>query len=322
MTELRSDLELSLIEHVERGNVFCSFLLPYWTSVNGLLECDYDIPQDLSHQLYFVRLMKFKVGCAERFAEMLDFGLQIDIDGIISKQIFNTICNYEHFDCLILLMVRGIEVFDVVDERIPLIHYISQYPKALPAIEYMFWLDPTLNDYSTFVGWVPLTYACRSGNLSVVQYLISKGANPLHIDLGKKTMLHHAVIQGTIELVDLLLSYGIQIDARDSNEKTALHHACERGNATLVNYLISRGADINAKDIINSTPVKSAYCKDQAAVMHLLLTRHKAKLHVINWREMFAGSASAQLVKEEYFHRMLAIPRYMGALFRTSELFR
>jgi hypothetical protein len=212
--------------------------------------------------------------------------LEITIDGKINKPIFDAICNYQQFDCLLLLMTRDIEVFEVIQQKVPLIHYVSQYSKALSVVEYMFYLDPSLKDYFTFVGRSPLTYACRSGCFNVVRYLIGKGTNPLHVDRGKKTLLHHATLQAEVALIDLLLSYGIAIDASDSNEKPALHYACELGNSTVAEHLISRGADINAQDIIKYTPVKLACGKNHPAVMQLLLTTHKAKLNGIDWQEL------------------------------------
>ena len=68
--------------------------------------------------------------------------------------------------------------------------------------------------------WSPLHYACRHGRLTIVKYLISKGAN---------------------------------IEAKNQIGQTPLHCAA-RGRTDVVKYLVSKGANKNAKNGFGKTP--------------------------------------------------------------------
>ena len=75
----------------------------------------------------------------------------------------------------------------------------------------------------------PLHIACNQGYLSIVQYLIEKGAN---------------------------------IEAKDKYQQTPLHIACQNNNLPVVQYLIEKGANIEAQDYQKRTLIHGFSMKE------------------------------------------------------------
>jgi hypothetical protein len=68
-------------------------------------------------------------------------------------------------------------------------------------------------------GWTPLLSACKAGSLSVVAYLLEKGAS-LTSDEDGTTCLHLAAESGNIELVRMLVEkHGMALEARRDSFK-------------------------------------------------------------------------------------------------------
>ncbi len=72
--------------------------------------------------------------------------------------------------------------------------------------------------------------------------------------------MHEAAYEGQLEVVKYLISNGADIKAKDNSGDTPLHAASRRGRGRLeiVKYLISKGADIHAKTNIGVTPLRLA----------------------------------------------------------------
>ena len=98
-------------------------------------------------------------------------------------------------------------------------------------------------------------YASIGGVLSIVQELIEKQKVDKDIQgYFKQTPLYYACWNNHPSLVQYLISNGANIEARDENNWTPLHWASNFGAADIVKDLVAIGADTESKDNDGNTP--------------------------------------------------------------------
>lgn len=162
-----------------------------------------------------------------------------------------------------------------------LLHYACDNGN-LDACKFLFMCDGMasafLNEINTF-GHTPLFYAASSGNLSVVKWLISNGADidmdysdrsdvvPRDGDLGIFTPLQIACFRGHEAVANFLVECNADLSGTRRNGKTPLHFASAQNRPEIVKLLIEAGADVHACDGEGKTPVDVA----NSAVLPLLL---------------------------------------------------
>jgi len=106
---------------------------------------------------------------------------------------------------------------------------------------------------------LPLNAACRNKHVSIVQLLLTHGADPNVSEEGYEfpccstLPLHIAAADDNIELVESLLKHGANVDGADTNGNTALHHTIEHyePRATSSPYSDIVVASTNAKSVID-----------------------------------------------------------------------
>ncbi|POM74406.1 AGC/PKC protein Kinase [Phytophthora palmivora] len=135
-----------------------------------------------------------------------------------------------------------------------------------------------LNEINAF-GHTPLFYAASSGNLSLIKWLISNGADidtdysdrsdivPRDGDLGIFTPLQIACFRGHEGVANFLVECNAEMSGTRRNGKTPLHFASAENHPAIVKLLIEAGADVHACDSEGKTPVDVA----NSAVLPLLL---------------------------------------------------
>ncbi len=104
-------------------------------------------------------------------------------------------------------------------------------------------------------------YACRSGRLEAMAFLLERGAR-LDADPYRGTGLMWAAARGRVDVVAWLLDRGADVDRRGTfggpqhgRGVTALHLAAEAGHAAVVGLLLQRGADAGVRDNVHgATP--------------------------------------------------------------------
>ena len=97
--------------------------------------------------------------------------------------------------------------------------------------------------------------ACEEGKLQNVQWLIEKEkVTPNLSNENGDFPIHFASKNGHLSIIEYLISKGANIEAKDKYERTPLHYACQEGHIEIVEYLISKGANAEAKDIYEQTP--------------------------------------------------------------------
>ncbi|EAY06454.1 ankyrin repeat protein, putative [Trichomonas vaginalis G3] len=104
-------------------------------------------------------------------------------------------------------------------------------------------------------GYTPLIWASQNGKLDVVQYLISVGANKEAKDNSGYTPLIHASFQGHLKIVQYLISVVANKETKSNGGWTPLIYALINGQLDVVQYLISIGTDKEAKDNDGYTPL-------------------------------------------------------------------
>ena len=97
-------------------------------------------------------------------------------------------------------------------------------------------------------GRTELMLAARDGNLTVVQTLLSSGANVNAANSRGGTALMYATVHGKDDVAKVLINNGANINAADRTGKTALMYAARLGKDDVVKVLINNGANVNAAD--------------------------------------------------------------------------
>ncbi|KAH8587245.1 ankyrin repeat-containing domain protein [Bisporella sp. PMI_857] len=80
-------------------------------------------------------------------------------------------------------------------------------------------------------------WAARGGHLNILDYLLSNGANPCHLDRQGNGILHYAASGASIDMVERTIQY-YQMPQTSCTIWSPLHWACRSSNAQIVNLLL------------------------------------------------------------------------------------
>jgi serine/threonine protein kinase len=107
-------------------------------------------------------------------------------------------------------------------------------------------------------GWTLLHEACRSGYSYIVQYLVTRSANP-NQDSEGLTPLIISVQDEKVDCVRSLLRHPrIQVNKMTQKYPPALHIACSKGSSVIVQMLIEHKASMVLEDQRNMIPLQCA----------------------------------------------------------------
>lgn len=123
-----------------------------------------------------------------------------------------------------------------------------------------------------------LHFAAESGNLSMLEKLLSAGANVDALDklnaqeLFNLTPLHYACLKGNLEAVKLLVSSGANVNSLGSKGRTPIFHAIQSGNVELFNFLVdSAKVDIFHVDWDGRSTLNEAVAFDKMEIFDRLI---------------------------------------------------
>jgi len=122
-------------------------------------------------------------------------------------------------------------------------------------------------------GATALHFACFGGHRDVVEWLIDNGADVNSKDNNGLTPLRVAVFRSNKEMIALLIEKGAALNAREENGATPLHEACIGGNKDVVELLIEKGANIGIEDDMGNTPFHMASNYGQKEIVELLIAK-------------------------------------------------
>uniref|UniRef100_A0A663FKD5 Uncharacterized protein n=1 Tax=Aquila chrysaetos chrysaetos TaxID=223781 RepID=A0A663FKD5_AQUCH len=128
-------------------------------------------------------------------------------------------------------------------------------------------------------GRTPLHGAAEKGHAESAEVLIEKGAD-FSIKTPFVTPLHIASQRGNTDVAQQLLYHKANVNVKDKESKTPLHFAAERGDKAMVEMLLNANADPNAQDKEKKTPLHTAAVRGHLGIVKVLLAnkgRHGAK---------------------------------------------
>ena len=135
-----------------------------------------------------------------------------------------------------------------------------------------------------------LHYACREGNIEMIQLLLRYGAN-----VNKKNrystiypifdILSSTKIMEPLLFIQLLLKNGASVTVVDSFGNNILHYAVEQEDMALVKFCIQSGCDINYTDRHDQdTPLHYAYFQKNREIINYLVEQgaDRKRLNIYN----------------------------------------
>ncbi|BFZ18058.1 hypothetical protein BsWGS_21097 [Bradybaena similaris] len=117
---------------------------------------------------------------------------------------------------------------------------------------------PELKDQKDENGWTPLLMAASSGNMEILRWLITSGADVAARTPKEFNAIHVAALNGHVNIMVVLQSRGASILSCTKEKQTALHLAAKSGHLECVKWLVANGAHLDAQDTSGQTPFRLA----------------------------------------------------------------
>lgn len=111
--------------------------------------------------------------------------------------------------------------------------------------------NPNITDNSnqTSLFFLFLSSKQNINYFEIMEYLLSKGTDPLIIDNNNQTVLFYSAAAGDVKCTQYLLEhYYFDINFTDKNGQTPLYYAVEHSHIDVINLLLNKGYDINHID--------------------------------------------------------------------------
>jgi len=117
-----------------------------------------------------------------------------------------------------------------------------------------------------------LRLSCINGHVSIVQILLSYGADFDNEDKENPTALQIACSNGNEDFVNMLLAHGADVNAQSGPAGHALRVACSAGHEKIVDILLAHGADVNAPGGCSvKNALHDACSEGHNKIVHMLL---------------------------------------------------
>lgn len=125
--------------------------------------------------------------------------------------------------------------------------------------------------------------ACLRGDLIRTRYLVESG---LHLGCRSEpegySPLHMACMSGNVNLVQYLLSKGVALNSTAIDGSIPLHIACDRKYVDLALHIIKLGADLNLKNSFGQTSLHVACSRGMTDLMKTLIDLPRSILPALN----------------------------------------
>lgn len=120
-------------------------------------------------------------------------------------------------------------------------------------------------------GYCQLHNATLLDDATVVDLLLSAGADPLITIEGKITALHLAAGKARVHVIPLLVPTNGLINAVDASGATPLHHAMQHDDSSVSQSLLAAGANVNAVNAQGDMPLHLACTSGHLAQVRTLV---------------------------------------------------
>ncbi|XP_046558390.1 putative ankyrin repeat protein RF_0381 [Haliotis rubra] len=117
-----------------------------------------------------------------------------------------------------------------------------------------------------------LHWACRGESIEMVKYILSmEGMDVNSRGTDGLTALSSAAWRGNVDMLKFLVSVGADVTTVDDIGENILHSACEGGNVDMVKYILSKNlVDVNARTKLGETAADIAQQWKHPEVVRLL----------------------------------------------------
>lgn len=209
------------------------------------------------------------------------FGIQksaLDASTIYSTMIFNKDNQTELFDAIReqnvkavkSLIAGGYDVNESVNGYTPLM--VAVCKGNLKIIKFLVSAGANLESYDN-QGNTPLMYAFYDQEKSeAVSFLLSLNVNAEIMNSSEQTPLILAALNNHYNSIKLLVKAGLKLETKGKSGETALMHAVGNNRKEAVEVLIKLGADPEARDDFSFTPLMKAAFNNDGAMIRTLIT--------------------------------------------------
>lgn len=129
--------------------------------------------------------------------------------------------------------------------------------------------DPNVINETNEAGFSPLILACYRGNVEVAKFL-ADNVKDINYKSNEGTALSGLAFRYNKELVEYLLSKNANPNITDANGTTPLFWAVKSGNKELTELLLKYKADKSIKDLQGMTPFEYALQTNNKEIINLL----------------------------------------------------
>lgn len=129
--------------------------------------------------------------------------------------------------------------------------------------------DPNIINETNEGGFSPLILACYRGNTEVAKFLMDN-VKDINYKSQEGTALAGLSVKYNKELVEYLLSKNADPNIADSTGSTPLFWAVKFGNKELIELLLKHKADKSRKDSMGMTPFEYALQTNNKEIINLL----------------------------------------------------
>ncbi|KAK4060557.1 uncharacterized protein Triagg1_10682 [Trichoderma aggressivum f. europaeum] len=187
-----------------------------------------------------------------------------------------------------ILVEKGADVNTVdIDGNTALHHQIKKSSAGIPIIERLMNAGANINAKNR-LRITPLMESVKNNSPGLVNYLLSKGADPNNAEQQSESPLFYACYHGNAEVVKMLHRAGAQTDFHfEDFVETALHAACDSDSddqdlLEVIRYLVEDGkVNVNKRcgsQEENETAVHCACRRKSPSVLGLLIDKDKCKI--------------------------------------------
>ncbi|XP_030640439.1 DNA-binding protein RFXANK [Chanos chanos] len=119
-------------------------------------------------------------------------------------------------------------------------------------------------------GFTPLMWAAAFGEITMVEFLLEKGADPTVLARERESALSLASAGGFADIISILLKHKVDIDSYDWNGGTPLLYAVRGNHGRCVEALLGGGADLTFEADSGYSPMALAIALGHKKVQKLI----------------------------------------------------